>query len=77
MGQLAALPDVLVARARHESRQVVEATVHLILSQVRFLAPNFPFAALLEEFATLEEEEEATAAVDPVVDEVKKATQRD
>ena len=52
-------------------------TARLILPRVRFLAPNFPFAALLEEFAMQEEEEEATAAVEPVVDEVKKAAQRD
>ena len=77
MGQLAALPDALVARARREGRQIVEATARLILSRMRFLAPNFPFAALLEEFATQEEEDEATAAVQPVVNKVKKAAKRD
>ena len=77
MGQLAALPDVVVARAHREGRHVVEATSRLTLPRVRFLAPNFPFAALLEEFATQEEEDEATAAVEPVVDEVKKAAKCD
>ena len=76
MGQLAALPDALVARAGREGRQIVEATTPLILPRVRFLAPNFPFAALLE-FATQEEEDKATAAVEPVVDEVKKVAKRD
>ena len=68
MGQLAALPDALVARARRESRQIVEATARLILPRMRFLAPNFPFTTLLEEFATLEEENKATAAIEPVVE---------
>ena len=77
VGQLAALPDALVARARREGRQVVEATARLILPRVRFLAPNFPFTALLEEFATQEEEDEATAAIELVVDEVKKAAKCD
>ena len=77
VGQLAALPDVLVACARREGRQVVEATERLILLRVRLLAPNFPFAALLEEFITLEEKNEATAAVEPVIDEVKEAAKRD
>ena len=44
---------------------------------MRFLAPDFPFAALLEDFSTQEEEDEATTAAEPVVDEVKKAAQRD
>ena len=77
MGQMVALPDALVARARCEGRQVIEATACLILPRVRFLTPNFPFAALLEEFATQEEEDEATGAVESVVDELKKAARRD
>ena len=41
------------------------------------LAPGFPFAALLDDFATPEEENEANAAVEPVVDEVNEAATRD
>ena len=63
---------VPAARAGRSSRQR-----RLILPRVRFLAPNFPFAALLEEFATQEEEDEATDVVELVVDEVKKAAKRD
>ena len=68
---------MLTAHARREGRQIVEATTHLILPRVHFLAPNFLFVALLKEFATQEEEDEATAAVEPVLDEVKKAAKRD
>ena len=77
MGQLAALPELLTARARCEGRQGVEAAARLILPRVHQLAPSFPFAALLEEFATPEEESEATAAVEPIIDEVKEAAKRE
>ena len=39
--------------------------------------PNFPFAVLLEEFTTPEEENEATAAIEAAIDEVKEAAKRD
>ena len=77
VGQLGALLELLTARARREGQQVVEATARLILPRVHHLAPSFPFAALLEDFATPEKENEANAAVEPVVDEVKEAGRRD
>ena len=76
-GQLGALPELLTARARREGQQVVEATARLILPRVHDLAPGFPFGALLEDFATPEEENEANVTVEPVVDEVKEAARRD
>ena len=76
-GQLEALPDLLAARAHREGRQVVDATAWLILPCVHHLTPSFPFDALLDEFAMPEEENEATAAVEPVIDEVKEAAKHD
>ena len=76
-GQLVGLPDVLAARAHREGRQIVDVTARLILPRVRHLAPGFPFDALLDDFNTPEEESEATAAVEPVIDEVKKAAKRE
>ena len=76
-GQLAALPDLLAARAHREGRQIVDAAAQLILPRVHHLAPGFPFDALLDEFDTPEEESEATAAVELVIDEVKKAAKRE
>ena len=76
-GQLEALPELLTARARREGQQVVEVTARLILPRVHHLAPGFPFAALLEDFATPEEENEANAAVEPVVHDVKETARHE
>jgi hypothetical protein len=76
-GQLEALPDLYAARATREGRQIVEATAELLLPRVHHLAPGFPFDALLEEFATPEEEAAAVAAVASVVEAVKAAARRD
>ena len=71
------LPEVLAVRACREGRQIVDAVARLILPRVRQLAPDFPFEVLLDEFDTPEEESEATAAIEPVIDEVKKAVKRE
>ena len=76
-GQLEALPDLYAARATREGRQIVEATAGLLLPRVHHLAPGFPFDALLDEFATPEEEAAAIAAVRSVVEAVKAAARRD
>ena len=76
-GQLEALPELLMVRARREGGQVVDATARLILPRVHHLTPGFPFDALLDEFATPEEEHEAVAAVEPVIDEVKEAAKHE
>ena len=67
----------MAAHARRVGRKIVNATAPLILPRVHHLAPGFPFEALLDEFDTPEEESEATAAVEPVIDEVKKAAKRE
>jgi hypothetical protein len=76
-GQLTALPDVLAVRAQREGRQIIDAIARLILPRVRHLAPDFPFDALLDEFETQEEEDEATAAVEPAIQKLKDATKRE
>ena len=76
-GQLVGLLKVMTARARREGRQIIDAVARLILPRVRQLAPDFPFEALLDEFDTPEEENEATAAIEPVIDKVKKAAKRE
>ena len=75
--QLEALPDLYAACATREGRQIVEATAGLLLPRVHHLAPGFPFDALLDEFATPEEEAAAIAAVRSVVEAVKAAARRD
>ena len=75
--QFEALPDLLAERATREGKQIVEATAELILPRVHHLAPGFPFDALLDEFATPEEEAAAIAAVRSVVEAVKAAARRD
>ena len=76
-GQLEALPDLLAERATREGKQIVEALAELILPRVHHLAPGFPFDALLEEFATEDEEAAALAAVGPAVEAVKEAAKRE
>ena len=76
-GQLEALPDLHAERATREGRQIVEATAELILPRVHHLAPGFPFDALLDEFATPEEEAAAIAAVGPAIEAVKEAAKRE
>ena len=76
-GQLEALPDLLAERAMREGKQIVEAIAELILPRVHHLAPGFPFDALLDEFATPEEEAVAIAAVRSVIEAVKEAAKRD
>ena len=76
-GQLTALPDVLAVRAQREGRQIIDAIARLILPRVRYLAPDFPFDALLDEFETQEEENEATAAVEPAIQKLKDAAKRE
>ena len=39
--------------------------------------PGFPFDVLVDEFATPEEENEATAIIKPVIDKVKEAAKRE
>jgi hypothetical protein len=76
-GQLKALPELLEARARREGRQVIDALARLILPRVRHLAPNFPFNELLDDFATDEERDEATAAVESFITELKEAAKHE
>ena len=76
-GQLMGLPDVLAVRAQREGRQIIDAIARLILPRVRHLAPDFPFDALLDEFETQEEEDEATAAVEPAIQKLKDAAKRE
>ena len=71
------LPEVLAVRAHREGRQIVDVVARLILPRVRQLAPNFSFDALLDEFETPEEEDEATAAVEPVIEKPKDAAKRE
>ena len=47
-----------------------------MLFRSRYLAPDFPFDALLDEFETQEEEDEATAAVEPAIEKLKDAAKR-
>jgi hypothetical protein len=76
-GQLMGLPDALAARAQREGRQIIDALARLVLPRVRHLAPDFPFDALLDEFETQEEENEATAAVEPAIQKLKDAAKRE
>ena len=71
------LPKVLAARARHQGRHIIDVVMWIIIPRVRQLAPDFPFEALLDEFDLSEEENEATASVEPVIEEVKKAAKRE
>jgi hypothetical protein len=56
---------------------VVNALARLILPHMRHLAPNFPFDELLDDFATDEERDEATAAVESFITELKEAAKRE
>ena len=76
-GQLIGLPDALAARAQREGRQIIDAIARLIHPRVRHLTPDFPFDALLDEFETQEEENEATAAVKPAIQKLKDAAKRE
>ena len=66
-GQLMGLPDALAARAQREGRQIIDAIARLILLRVSHLA----------EFEMQEEENEATAAVEPAIQKLKDAAKRE
>ena len=65
------------ARAQREGRQIIDAIARLILPCVCHLAPDFPFDALLDEFETQEEEDKATATVEPAIQKLKDAAKRE
>ena len=67
--------DALVPRLKEEFQRegmmITDSLARTILPRVYFLAPDFPFARLLDPFEDEEDHQAALAAVAPYIEEVK------
>jgi len=71
VGKLEGLNLHVVVRLEHEGEEIVEQVASAILSRVHYLAPDFLFHLLLDDFEDAEDRAAAEAAVTTLVDEVK------
>ena len=63
----------LEAQLVKEGEAIAGAVARTVLPRVYFLAPGFPFEALLDPFEDEEDHQVALAAVAPFIEEVKEA----
>jgi hypothetical protein len=76
VGKLEALNLRVVARLEHEGKDIARQLASIILPQVHYLTPDFPFHLLLDDFEDDEDHVAAKAAVATYIAEVKEMMKR-